>query len=72
MAGRAATHARVLDPYGAVIPGFYAAGTLSSTYSWCKDGGFHIADAIVFGRIAGSHAANRHPEPEPDERPTRR
>ncbi|MDA3624574.1 FAD-dependent oxidoreductase [Saccharopolyspora sp. WRP15-2] len=52
-------HSRVLDPYGAVIPGLYAAGAVSSTYSWCKDGGFHIADAIVFGRIAGEHAAGR-------------
>jgi len=52
-------NACVLDPYGAVIPGLYAAGTVSSTYSWCKDGGFHIADAIVFGRIAGRHAAAR-------------
>ncbi|MER5390795.1 hypothetical protein, partial [Saccharopolyspora sp. NPDC002686] len=42
-----------------VIPGLYAAGAVSSTYSWCKDGGFHIADAIVFGRIAGEHAAGR-------------
>ncbi|MEU1525507.1 FAD-dependent oxidoreductase [Nocardia rhamnosiphila] len=52
-------HSRVLDRSGAVIPGLYAAGTVSSTYSWAKDGGFHIADAIVFGRIAGRHAAER-------------
>ncbi|MEV0366852.1 FAD-dependent oxidoreductase [Nocardia fusca] len=52
-------HARVLDLSGEVIPGLYAAGTVSSTYSWAKDGGFHIADAIVFGRIAGRHAAER-------------
>ncbi|WP_082900182.1 FAD-dependent oxidoreductase [Rhodococcus phenolicus] len=52
-------HARVLDTDGAVIDGLYAAGTVSSTFSWAKDGGFHIADAIVFGRIAGEHAALR-------------
>ncbi|WP_280399781.1 FAD-binding protein [Nocardia carnea] len=52
-------HARVLSRSGAAIDGLYAAGTVSSTYSWAKDGGFHIADAIVFGRIAGAHAANR-------------
>ena len=52
-------HARVRDTAGAVIEGLYAAGTVSSTFSWAKDGGFHIADAIVFGRIAGDHAARR-------------
>ena len=50
-------HAQVLNAFGEVIFGLYAAGTASSTYSWCKDGGFHIADAIAFGRIAGRHAA---------------
>jgi len=50
-------HARVLDPFGTPISGLYAAGCVSSTYSWCKDGGFHIADALAFGRIAGRHAA---------------
>ncbi|WP_459546473.1 FAD-dependent oxidoreductase [Nocardia sp. X0981] len=52
-------HARVLTRAGDAIDGLYAAGTVSSTYSWAKDGGFHIADAIVFGRIAGAHAASR-------------
>jgi succinate dehydrogenase/fumarate reductase flavoprotein subunit len=50
-------HARVLDPFGAVVPGLYAAGSVSSTYSWAKDAGFHIADALAFGRVAGRHAA---------------
>ena len=48
---------RVLDPFGATIDGVYAAGSVSSTYSWCKDGGMHIADALAFGRIAGRNAA---------------
>lgn len=48
---------RVLDPFGAVIDGLYAAGSVSSSYSWCKDGGFHIADALAFGRIAGRAAS---------------
>ena len=52
-------HARVLATNGTVIEGLYAAGTVSSTFSWAKDGGFHIADAFVFGRIAGEHAARR-------------
>lgn len=52
-------HARALATDGTVIEGLYAAGTVSSTFSWAKDGGFHIADAFVFGRIAGEHAARR-------------
>ncbi|MEV7007223.1 FAD-dependent oxidoreductase [Streptosporangium sp. NPDC051022] len=50
-------HCRVLDPFGSTIPGLYAAGSVSSTYSWAKDGGFHIADALAFGRVAGRTAA---------------
>ncbi|MVZ91173.1 FAD-dependent oxidoreductase [Microbacter sp. ANSKLAB05] len=52
-------HSRVVRPSGEVIEGLYAAGSVSSTYSWAKDGGFHIADALVFGRIAGEHAASQ-------------
>ncbi len=52
-------HAQVLNLSGEPIPGLYGAGTVSSTYSWCKDGGFHIADALAFGRVAGRHAAKR-------------
>lgn len=48
---------QVLDVFGKVIPNLYAAGIVSSTYSWCKDGGFHIADALAFGRVAGRTAA---------------
>ncbi|MDG3009649.1 FAD-dependent oxidoreductase [Rhodococcus sp. D2-41] len=51
--------ARVLDTDGAAIDGLYAAGEISSTYSWAKDGGFHIADALAFGRVAGREAAGR-------------
>jgi len=50
--------ARVLDPFGAVIPRLYAAGCVSSTYSWNKDGGMHIADSLAFGRVAGREAAS--------------
>ncbi|WP_235736181.1 FAD-dependent oxidoreductase [Nocardioides alcanivorans] len=50
--------ARVMNVWGSAIPGLYAAGELSSTYSWGKDGGFHIADALAFGRIAGREAAD--------------
>ena len=37
----------------------YAAGGVSTTYSWCKDQGFHLADALAFGRVAGREAAAR-------------
>lgn len=50
--------ARVLDVDGVVIDGLFAAGSVSSTYSWCKDAGFHIADALAFGRVAGREAAS--------------
>ncbi|MXY90766.1 MAG: FAD-dependent oxidoreductase [Gammaproteobacteria bacterium] len=49
--------AQVLDPFGETIGRLYAAGTVSSTYSRCKDGGFHIGDALAFGRVAGRNAA---------------
>jgi succinate dehydrogenase/fumarate reductase flavoprotein subunit len=53
--------AQVLDAFGEVIPRLYAAGNVSSTYSWCKDGGMHIADALAFGRVAGRAAAAEPP-----------
>jgi succinate dehydrogenase/fumarate reductase flavoprotein subunit len=49
--------ARVLRPDGSPIPRLYCAGEISSTYSWCMDGGMMIADALAFGRIAGRNAA---------------
>ncbi|WP_429516480.1 FAD-dependent oxidoreductase [Rhodococcus sp. BE178] len=51
--------ARVVDTRGVAIDGLYAAGEMSSTYSWTKDGGFHVADALAFGRVAGRDAAAR-------------
>ena len=53
--------AQVLDPFGEPIGRLYAAGTVSSTYSRCKDGGFHIGDALAFGRVAGRNAAAQAP-----------
>jgi len=54
-------HARVLDPGGRPIPGLYAAGettggVLGERY---VGGGNSIANAVVFGRIAGRAAAAR-------------
>jgi succinate dehydrogenase/fumarate reductase flavoprotein subunit len=53
--------AQVLDAFGEVIPRLYAAGCVSSTYSWSKDGGMHIADSLAFGRVAGRTAASESP-----------
>ncbi|HVX21006.1 MAG TPA: FAD-dependent oxidoreductase [Acidimicrobiales bacterium] len=52
---------RVLDVDGGAIDGLYAAGSVSSTYGWCKDAGFHIADALAFGRVAGRESARAAP-----------
>lgn len=51
--------ARVLDVRGKPVAGLYAAGAVSSSYAWCKDGGFHIADALAFGRVAAADAVAR-------------
>lgn len=50
---------RVLRTDGSPIDGLFAAGEVSSTYSLGKDGGFHMADAVAFGRVAGREAAAR-------------
>jgi fumarate reductase flavoprotein subunit len=57
--------AQVLDEHGRVIPGLYAAGevlgcAVGKRYS---GGGVGICNAIVFGRIAGSHAARKGGHP---------
>lgn len=57
-------NARVLDPFGEVIAGLYAAGSVSSTFSWARDSGMHIADALAFGRIAGRAAATASAPPD--------
>lgn len=58
------SRARVLDAFGDPIPGLYAAGEVASTYPHCYSGGFMIADALCFGRIAG-HSAARDGKPRP-------
>lgn len=52
--------ARVLDAAGRPIPGLYAAGeTTGGMFGQCyASGGASIANAVVFGRIAGSQAAS--------------
>lgn len=53
--------AQVLDTAGRQIPGLYAAGeTTGGMFGECyAAGGASIGNAVVFGRIAGRHAANR-------------
>jgi succinate dehydrogenase/fumarate reductase flavoprotein subunit len=50
---------RVLRPDGATIPGLYAAGAVSLIYGHLIDHGGGLTDAMVFGRLAGAHAAGR-------------
>lgn len=53
------TQARVLDAFGAPIPGLYAAGELGSIWSALYPGGGNVSEALIFGRIAGREAAER-------------
>jgi fumarate reductase flavoprotein subunit len=56
---RVDSEARVLDVCEHPIPGFYSAGETSGGVMGARyiGGGASIANAIVFGRIAGSNAA---------------
>ena len=56
---RVDTEARVLDTFERPIPGFFAAGETTGGVMGGRyiGGGASIANAIVFGKIAGSNAA---------------
>ena len=49
--------ARVPRPGGDPIPGLYAAGAAGSVWGHLTEHGGGLTDAIVFGRIAGTGAA---------------
>ncbi len=49
--------AQVLDWNGDPIPRLYAAGECGSMFGFLYQGGSNLAEAIVFGRIAGKNAA---------------
>ncbi|RYY71774.1 MAG: FAD-binding protein, partial [Comamonadaceae bacterium] len=49
--------ARVVDGDGAPIPGLYAAGELTGLYYRNYTGATSVLRGLVFGRIAGAHAA---------------
>jgi succinate dehydrogenase/fumarate reductase flavoprotein subunit len=49
---------RVLDVFGAPIPGLWVAGELGSTFGHLYMSGGNIAECFVGGRIAGANAAS--------------
>ena len=49
---------RVLDAFGAPIPGLYVAGELGSVFGHLYMSGGNIAESFVGGRIAGIHASD--------------
>jgi succinate dehydrogenase/fumarate reductase flavoprotein subunit len=51
------TEARVLDAVGEPIPGLFAAGELGSVWGALYPGSGNVAEALVFGEIAGRNAA---------------
>lgn len=48
---------RMLDPFGAPIPGLYAAGELGSAFGHLYLSGGNIAECFIGGAIAGAEAA---------------
>ncbi len=50
---------RVLDPFGAPIPGLYAAGECGSAFGHVYLSGGNLAECFVGGGIAGRNAARR-------------
>ena len=49
--------AQVLDMNGDPIPHLFAAGECGSIHSYQYQGGFNLAECLIFGRIAGENAA---------------
>jgi hypothetical protein len=58
-------HGRVRSAFGGVVPGLYAAGNASACVfgPGYPGGGATIGPALVFGALAGRHAAQRATEP---------
>ena len=50
-------NAQVLDTFGNPIPHLYSAGELGGICSFQYQGGGNLAEAMVFGKIAGENAA---------------
>ncbi|PRZ42298.1 succinate dehydrogenase/fumarate reductase flavoprotein subunit [Antricoccus suffuscus] len=58
---RADARRRVLDWNDEPIPRLYAAGEICSVFQFAYQGGGNLAEGIVFGRVAGAHAAAETP-----------
>lgn len=54
---RADARRRVLDWNDEPIPRLYAVGEICSVFQFAYQGGGNLAEGIVFGRVAGAHAA---------------
>jgi succinate dehydrogenase/fumarate reductase flavoprotein subunit len=54
---RRAADGRILDPFGATIPGLFGAGELGSIWTGLYPGGANFGEALVSGRTAGATAA---------------
>jgi succinate dehydrogenase/fumarate reductase flavoprotein subunit len=52
--------ARVVRPDGTPVPGLYAAGGAGTVWGPFTHSGGGLTDALVFGRLAGQHAAQSH------------
>lgn len=56
---RRSVGSEVLDPFGVPIPGLYSAGELGSIWGPRYPGSGNVAEALVFGQIAGRNAVTR-------------
>lgn len=52
------TKTQVLNVFGRVIPRLYAVGSVASFYKYHPGSGSQFSQILVFGRIAGTHAAS--------------
>jgi predicted oxidoreductase len=50
-------YSRVVRPDGTPVPGLYAAGGAGTVWGPFTHSGGGLTDALVFGRLAGHHAA---------------
>jgi succinate dehydrogenase/fumarate reductase flavoprotein subunit len=55
------TKSRVLDPDNNPIPRLYAAGEFGSIWGFKYQTSTNISEALIYGRIAGKHAASTEP-----------
>ena len=56
-------HQQVVDPFGAPIPGLYAAGELGSIFGHVYMSGGNLTECLVGGWTAARHALTRETVP---------